>query len=54
MSKKDYLKILQKYDEKAKEELIKFLIGTPYFAKWSKNMLLKIISCFSKVKTFKG
>lgn len=54
MKKQDYLKILSKIDEKSREELISFLAATPYFSQWSRNMIHKIIVCFSHKKAIKG
>ena len=53
MSKKDYLKILAKIDEKSKEELIQFFQNTPYFSHWSRAMVLKLLVCFHLKKVSK-
>ena len=50
ISREDYLRILQKFEAKARDEALDFLVNLPYFSNWSKAMLLKVLSCFKPLK----
>ena len=54
MHKKDYLKVLVTIEEKSREEIIKFLQSTPYFSAISRQILLKLMMCFSEKKVVKN
>ena len=46
INKHDFHKIIKRWEDRQKEESIKFYRHTPFFNTWTRSMLLKLISCF--------
>lgn len=46
INKHEYHKIIKRWEDRQKEDRIKFYRHTPFFSTWTRSMLLKIIPCF--------
>lgn len=46
INKHDFYKIIKRWEERQKEERLKFYRQTPFFTTWTRSMLLKLIPCF--------
>jgi CRP-like cAMP-binding protein len=46
VSKHDYQKLLKKYDDRDKEQSLKFYRDLPYFDNWTRSNLLRLLECF--------
>lgn len=46
VTKHDYQKLLKRFDDKDKEQSLKFYRELPYFESWTRSNLLKLTECF--------
>lgn len=54
MTKQEYTKVLAKIENKNRQRVIEFFQSIPYFSKWSKSQVSKIMVSFSLSKVSKG